>query len=93
MTVRRTYHADLVGYIWQPGVGLCATESNFEADDHDHARDIINMTGDFQSIEDYRLVETMHFHAIDITRVVHDWEDEDNEFVFSDCMYPCDDWE
>ena len=87
MTPRRTYTADIVGKLWLP---MCdaATNIQFEALDPEEAEQQIYAQGDFSSITDYQLIETIHFAHITTTKLIHDWEDEDNENVFLNCMYP-----
>ena len=86
---------DVIGYIWQPGVGVCAQQK--ELSDYDER----NMTdesgqitresvqawldcymGDFSQILDFRA---------DIGDTLIEWEDAESEWKYTDCMYPPED--
>lgn len=81
--------ARMIGYIWQPGIGLCAQVHKFS--DYD-LRNIGEFTrenvldwlclnmGDFQSITD--------FSADKEGEVLIGWADPENEEKFLDSMYP-----
>jgi hypothetical protein len=89
---------DVVGYIWQPGIGLCAMSYNPRADDLREA-DILPATegpitresvqrwidthsGDFSEIVDWRA----EIEDGDET-IVFEWNNEDNELAFNDAMF------
>jgi hypothetical protein len=84
VTVRRI---DVIGKIWQPGIGTCAM--SYELRDYDvenigeFTRENVQLwldsnSGDFQSISDFRA---------DIADFFSDWEDEESEGIFNDCMF------
>lgn len=86
-TVERNW-VDVVGKIWQPGVGLCAQTRSLTAHDMESIGEptrenvsswVDSHFGDFSSIKD--------FHAV-IGEAVLDWHDEENESIFNDCMFP-----
>jgi len=94
VTVQRI---QVIGYIWQPGVGICAQQQELSAYDMGNIEDItdresvedrVNMLfGDFQSIQDFRA----DFHVGD-KHIVHEWAGgEVSEFAFQDIMYPAED--
>jgi hypothetical protein len=85
-TVERNW-IDVVGNIWQPGVGLCAMRKDLRTYDIENigkptrknVSDWIDKNfGDFQNVVD--------FHAV-IGNKELNWKDEENECVFNDCMY------
>ena len=83
----------VVGYIWQPGVGLCAYEKSLDTSDMENIGDVRDREavaqwidknfGDFQSIEDFRA----DFHLGD-ENVIHEWGREESEMAYNDCMFP-----
>lgn len=87
---------EVIGYIWQPGTGICAmryTLSDFDLSNMDpHDRDDVERwlmlhSGDFREISDFRA----DFHIGDES-VIHEWgKGEESEFAFSDAMYPSED--
>lgn len=78
----------VIGHIWQPDVGVCATSISLDVDwmqanGYDPAsRDdveqwiLLHNTGDFRQVLDWRA----DLHIGD-THVVHDWASEDSEFA------------
>ncbi len=87
----------VIGYIWQPGVGMCAAQRDLSDYDMGNIEDLEDRDAvecwvslnfeDFQSIEDFRA-------DFDIAgkSIVHEWaKGEDSEFAFNDCMYPAED--
>lgn len=87
----------VIGYIWQPGVGICAQDRALSSYDLENIGNpesrgdveqwITTHFGDFQSIEDFRA----DFHIGD-RHIVHEWEKgEESECAYSDCM--AGDWE
>ena len=85
---------EVIGYIWQPGVGICAMSRDLNSYDLGNIEDptdrdsvaerVYMLFGDFQSIEDFRA----DFHIGD-QHIVHEWEKgEDSACAFSDAMYP-----
>jgi hypothetical protein len=93
-TVQRV---QVIGFIWQPGVGICAMQKELSAYDMDNIEDVRSresvedrvslLFGDFQSIEDFRA----DFH-VDGEHIVHEWKNgEESEMLFHDAMYPSED--
>jgi len=84
----------VLGYTWMDGIA--ATIRNLSSYDLENienvkARDSVQSwidknVGDFQSIKDFRA----DFHIGD-ENVVHEWQSEESELTFNDCMYPSDD--
>ena len=87
MKVKRTYEVDVLGRLWMP-MCLAATTEHFEAEGKEEAIEKVYMLGDFSSIEDFSMIETTHFHRINVDRCVKEWDNADNECSFLDCMYP-----
>ena len=97
-TVRKSI-IQVIGNIWQPGVGLCAMDYTLSAYDLDNARDddgeltresvehwVMLHSGDFQSIKDFHASLEDGPDSIDIP-----WQfGEDSECEFNDCMFPSD---
>lgn len=91
VTIERNF-VQVIGTIWQPGVGPCAVEYALNAHDvesiGDFTRDNVERwlsthSGDFQSIADFRAT------------VGDDWiefADEESELTFNDCMFPSEDF-
>ena len=91
--MKRTYTVDenwidLVGEIWQPGIGPCASKITLRTYDVENIGEptrenvqnwLDTNAGDFQSIID--------FHAV-VGEVDLPWKDDENEMTFLDCMYP-----
>src|SRR2546430_14146794 len=87
---------DVIGYIWQPDAGLCAYTRDLSAHELEQignpqdraavAAWLDTHLGDFEQVVDFRA----DFHLLDgfDTHVVHEWEQEESEFTFLDCMYP-----
>ena len=89
----------VIGKIWMPPAETCAQEKTLSNSDMENlaeedgiiTRELIEQwlttnTGDFQSIEDFRADfdwKGKHWES--------EWESEDSEFTFCDCMYPSDD--
>ena len=82
---------DVIGNIWQPGIGTCAMSYSLREYDIENigelTRENVDLwlaknTGDFQSIDDFRA---------DIGKYLSDWQSEESEFIFGDCMYPSED--
>ena len=85
LTVKRN-RIDVIGQIWQPGIGTCAMTYNLSSYDIDNigetTRDNVEhwlslKSGDFQSIDD--------FHAV-VGETEIPWSSEEGEFTFQDCM-------
>lgn len=82
----------VIGTIWMPSV-TCAQVRDLDKYDMDNIGDVRDRAavarwidlhfGDFQSIEDFRA----DFHVGD-DHIVHEWQSEDSECTYSDCMYP-----
>ena len=89
---------DVVGYIWQPNVGLCATQirvdyqvTDLRDDDGKITRDSVQSwldthAGDFSEITDFQASIECDGETVEI-----DWRDEESGFTFNDAMYPCED--
>src|SRR5438105_1093168 len=85
---------DAIGYIWQPGVGVCAQSRDLSAHEIEQignpqdraavAAWIATHFGDFQQVVDFRA----DFHLLDDMHVVHEWQQEESDLAFQDCMYP-----
>lgn len=91
--------AQVIGYIWQPGVGVCAQQvtvdlahmiaNDYNPANRDDAEEWVSLhhCGDFSALVDMRL----DFHIGD-EHIVHDWKaGEESELAFNDAMYPSDD--
>lgn len=89
-------YVDVIGEIWQPGVGLCAQRVNLQSNDIENmrggsgkiTRDSIERwlrihAGDFQSITDFSASIEDGEDTLDFA-----WANEESECVHSDCMYP-----
>ena len=82
----------VVGSIWQPGV-TAAQVHDLTPLDLEHignlkdreavARWIDTHCGDFSAVRDFRA----DFHIGD-EHVIHEWENDESELIFNDCMYP-----
>jgi hypothetical protein len=93
----RTSTIDVIGYIWQPGAGLCAmTYTMREPYDIDNALDddgcltresverwLLLNSGDFASITDFRI----DISLADGTDFTSDFDYPDSEGDFADCMF------
>jgi hypothetical protein len=91
--MKRTYIVDenwidLIGEIWQPGIGPCASKINLRTYDVENIGEptrenvetwLTAHTDDFQSIID--------FHAV-VGETELPWENEESGITFLDCMYP-----
>jgi len=91
--MKRTYTVDenwidLVGEIWQPGVGPCAYRYTLRPSDVENIGEptrenvqswLDKNAGDFQTVID--------FHAV-VGEVDLPWSDPENKMTFLDCMYP-----
>jgi len=91
--MKRTYTVDenwidLIGEIWQPGVGPCAQRINLRTYDMENIGEptrenvqswLDKNAGDFRSVTD--------FHAV-VGEVNLQWKDEESEQAFLDCVYP-----
>lgn len=85
---------NVVGYIWQPGIGPCATTirvdyqvTDMRDEDGRITRDSVQSwldthAGDFSEIIDFRASVECDGETVDI-----DWSDEGNEMTFNDCMF------
>ncbi len=96
-TVTRSV-VDVIGYIWQPGVGQCAMTYELTRSDVDNARDLPTRgrkitreslecwldchAGDFSEVTDFRASVEVDGETVEI-----EWADEESELVFNDCMY------
>ena len=83
----------VIGRIWQPGIGDCAMEYPLDAHGVEEIRGYGNgeitrdaverwvcfHAGDFQEVKDFRC---------SIGDLEIPWKTEESEFTFSDCMYP-----
>jgi len=88
---------EVIGHIWQPGLGLCAYRYDLrDPYDVDNARDDAgSMTresvqhwlslnaGDFQSIRDFHASIEDGQNTVEIP-----WDDEESELTYGDCMFP-----
>lgn len=84
-------YVELIGHIWQPGIGPCAQRIELRAYDVENIGETVGResvldwlylhTGDFQSIDDFSAV---------VGGVEIPWQDEDSEYVYNNCMYPSD---
>lgn len=94
-TMTTTGRIDVIGSIWQPGIGTCAYGyslsaydiENMRGDDGKIARREIQSwldknAGDFSNIEDF---------SATIDNANYGWADEESEFAFLDAMYPSED--
>jgi len=77
----------VIGYIWDPGIGLCAQTRNLKPYDIENigelTRDNIQLWidknfGDFSNVTDFRA---------DIGDFLLEWADEESKYTFSDCMF------
>ena len=82
----------VIGYIWQPGAGLCAQTRDLDRYDMSN----IENPADRSSVEHYiglnfgDFSEILDWSAdfdIDGLHIEHPWLDEDSEWKFYDCMY------
>lgn len=85
----------VIGYIWQPGVGICAAQCDLTPYDMDSigepTRQVVQHWidthfGDFSEVTDF----CADFHVGD-KHVVLAWQNEESECAFNDAMYPSDD--
>lgn len=76
---------EVIGHIWQPGVGVCAMTYSLSRYDLENlgelTRDnveqwLMHHSGDFQEVVDFRA---------DIGDWESPWTSEDNEYTFLDC--------
>ena len=77
----------VVGHIWQPNLGVCAMTYTLEAHD-------VSNLGDFtrENVEQWLASHAGDFsEVVDFAATVGDewieWDSEDNEGVFNDCMF------
>jgi hypothetical protein len=86
---------EVIGSIWQPGVGVCAQRIEMDSYDIGNATDDDGQVtrgslqgwldcnaGDFQDITDFRASL-----EIDGDTVTIDWEDEQSELAYNDATY------
>ena len=96
--VRKSF-VNIIGHIWQPGIGVCAMSYPVSLYDIEHlryedgaiTRDSIEdwlttHSGDFRQVTDFSASIEDGEATIDIP-----WRDEESEFTYSDCMYPSED--
>ena len=87
----------VIGKIWQPGVGICAEVKDLTDYDMSNIEDPGNLAdvehwislhfGDFREILDFRA----DFHWNDI-QIVYEWKNgEESELAFADAMFPSED--
>ena len=88
-----TYRAIILGEIWQPGYGLCSLEVIYQAEDDDQATEkaYTSEAGDFSSVRDVFILacEECNTHGLlphTGERLVKDWDNEDNEYVYLDTI-------
>lgn len=84
----------VIGHIWQPGIGPCAIERNLSDYDIGNIEQPITREtvldwaylhlGDFQDIIDFSAF-IQAGEAIEIP-----WQSEESEFTYLDCMFPSD---
>lgn len=89
------YRATILGNIWQPGVGLCATIRDYSAESDLEAmrRAWHAEAGDFSQVKD------VHVERFDPCGkcggrkpvTVKDWENEENKLDAAECLYGDDD--
>jgi hypothetical protein len=96
-TVRKSI-VQIVGYLWMPQCKAATEQSvssydieNMTDDDGNVTRDsveqwVMTHSGDFSSVIDFRA----DLEVGDKTIVI-DWEKEESECDFADCMYPAED--
>jgi hypothetical protein len=87
---------EVIGYIWQPGVGLCAQRRELSPYDLNNIGDlrdrsaverwIVRNFGDFQQVTDFRADFTTGPDNRD--SIVHDWQDEESDVTYNDAMFP-----
>jgi len=79
---------NVLGIIWMPAVE-CAMNYTLSKHDIENMGEITRENvenwldthaGDFQSIIDFR---------VDIGDTIIEWKEEENEYKYMDCMYPC----
>ncbi len=87
-TVERNW-VEVVGHIWQPGIGLCAMRYDLRAADlakiGEPTRAAVEIwlggnSGDFQEVLDFRAI---------VGEVEIPWADESHEAAYSDAMGCC----
>jgi hypothetical protein len=89
VTIRRDF-VQVIGNIWQPGVGPCAQKIELCQYDLDNIGEFTR-----ENVEHW-----LYLHAGDFSSITdfyatagHDeiqWESEENEMVYFDCMHPGD---
>lgn len=93
-TINSYSFINIVGSLWMPQTTAATTKTlsqydieNMTNENGEIDRDAVELwlctnSGDFSSVTDfYADIET------DKGNVIIDWENEENEFVFNDCMY------
>ena len=79
---------DVIGYIWMPNNVICAMSRDLTAYDIENigelTRDNIRLWidknfGDFSQVTDFRA---------DIGDFLSEWEHEESDFTYDDCMFP-----
>ena len=52
----KTYRVEVLGHIWQPGMGLCGLSYTMKQDHEPTPEEIERKAGDFESVTDYRIM-------------------------------------
>lgn len=82
------YRVEIIGEIWQPGMGMCATTRSFlAATDTDALARVQSRAefGDFSRVHDYCI--TGREGTDSFGKIVRDWEHEDSANVYVDAVY------
>ncbi len=89
---------DVLGVIWMPAIDAATTITLSDYDVRNIGTPISRETvglwldrnaGDFQSITDFSGTITTDSGET----IALDWESEDNQLTWGDCMFPSEDWE
>lgn len=88
-------HVQVLGHIWQPGIGPCAMERDLSDYDVGNIEQPVTREtvldwvylhmGDFREILDF----SAYVKGVDTVEIP--WENEENEFTYMDAMYPSED--
>jgi hypothetical protein len=85
-----TYHVDVIGYMWQGGIG--SYTYNFKTLPSES--DVTRQAGDFSGLYDYRIVshetitkqydDDLTLEIINRYKTVRDWESDDSDDMWLD---------
>lgn len=85
------YRATILGNIWQPNVGLCATTRDYTAESDEDAaeRAYYAEAGDFSSVKDVQVVRFDPCGECGGSKpvTVKAWDYEDSKRIASRCLY------